>query len=60
MTTRKIEDTDQAGDERKLGVEAECVGVAAISHEEALQDALKLDAPKRLVSSTEKRLDDDV
>lgn len=60
MTTRKIEDTDQAWDERKLGAEAEFVGVAAISYEEALQDALKLDAPKRLVSSTEKRLDDDV
>ena len=55
MTTRKIEDTDQAWDERKLGAEAEFVGVAAVSHEEALQDALK-----RLVSSTEKRLDDDV
>jgi hypothetical protein len=44
MTTRKIEDTDQALDERKLGAEAEFVGVAAVSHEEALQDALKLDA----------------
>jgi hypothetical protein len=60
MTTRKIEDTDQAWDERKLGAEAEFVGVASVSHEEALQDALEFDAPKRLVSSTEKRPDDDV
>lgn len=60
MTTRKIEDTDQAWDERKLGAEAAFVGVAAVSHEEALQDALEFAAPKRLVSSTEKRLDDDV
>ena len=54
MTTRKIEDTDQAWDERKLGAEAEFVGVAAISHEEALQEALELQAisirlPKDLV-----------
>jgi hypothetical protein len=60
MTTKKIEDTDQAWDERKLGAEAEFVGVAADSHEEALQAALEFDAPKRLVSLTEKRPDDDV
>jgi hypothetical protein len=60
MTMKKIEDTDQAWDERKLGAEAEFVVVASVSHEEALQDALEFDAPKRLVSSTEKRPDDDV
>ena len=60
MTTIKIKDTDQAWDERKLGCEAEFVGVAATSHEDALQDALEFDAPERLVSSTEKRPDDDV
>ena len=58
--TKKIEDTDQAWDERKLGAEAEFVGVAAVSHEEALQDAIGLGALKRLVHSTEKRTDDDV
>lgn len=60
MTTIKIKDSDQAWDERKLGAEAEFVGVAATSHEEALQVALELDALKRFVSLTEKRLDDDV
>lgn len=60
MTTIKIKDSDQAWDERKLGAEAEFVGVAATSHEEALQVALELDALKRFVPLTEKRLDDDV
>ena len=60
MTTKKVEDTVQAWDERKLGAEAEFVGVAATLHEEALQDALELDALKRFVPLTEKRLDDDV
>ena len=60
MTTIKIKDTDQAWDERKLGAEAEFVGVAVTSHEEALQVALELDALKRFVPLTEKRLDDDV
>jgi hypothetical protein len=60
MTMKKIEDTDQAWDERKLGAEAGFVGVAAVSHEEALQVALEFDAPKRMVSSTKKRSDNDV
>ena len=60
MTTIKIIDTVQAWDERKLGSEAECVGVAATSHEEALQDALELGAVKRFVPPNAKRLDDDV
>jgi len=60
MTTIKIKDTDQAWDERKLGAEAEFVGVAATSHEETLQDALELDARKRFVPRNTKRLDDGV
>jgi hypothetical protein len=60
MTTIKIKDTVQAWDERQLGSEAEFVGVAATSHEEALQDALELDALKRFVPPNAKRLDDDV
>ena len=60
MTTIKIKDTVQAWDERKLGSEAEFVGVAATSHEEALQVALELDALKRFVLLNAKRLDDDV
>jgi len=60
MTTIKIKDTDQAWDERKLGCEAEFVGVAATSHEEALQDALELDPRKRFVPPNTKRPDDDV
>ena len=60
MTTIKIKNTDQAWDERKLGCEAEFVGVAATSHEVALQDALELDAPKHFVPPNTKRPDDDV
>ena len=60
MTTITIKDTDQAWDERKLGAEAEFVRVAATSHEEALQDALELNAPKRFVPPNTKRPDDDV
>jgi hypothetical protein len=60
MTTIKIKDTEQAWDERKLGSAAAFVGVAATSHEEALQVALELDALKRFVPQNEKRLDDDV
>lgn len=60
MTAIKIKDTVQAWDERKLGSEAEFVGVAATSHEEALQGALELDALKRVVPPNAKRLDDDV
>ena len=60
MTTKKIKDTEAAWDDRKLGSEAEFVRVAATSHEEALQDALELDAPKRFVPPNTKRPDDDV
>ena len=56
MTTITIKDTDQAWDERKFGAEAEFVGVAATSHEEALE----LDALKRFVPPNTKRPDDDV
>jgi hypothetical protein len=60
MATIKIKDTVQAWDERKLGSEAEFVGVVATSHEEALQDALELDPRKRFVPPNAKKLDDDV
>ena len=54
MTVKKMRNTEQAWDERKLGAEAEFVGVADASHEEALQEALELQAisirlPKDLV-----------
>ena len=54
MTVKKVNNTEQAWDERKLGAEAEFVGVADVSHEEALQAALELQAisirlPKDLV-----------
>jgi predicted DNA binding CopG/RHH family protein len=54
MTLKKIRNTEQAWDERKLGAEAEFVGVAGASHEDALQEALELQAisirlPKDLV-----------
>lgn len=60
MTTIKIKDTDQAWDDRQLGAEAEFVGVAATSHEEALQGALELDPLNRFMPLNAKRLDDDV
>lgn len=54
MTVKKIRNTVQAWDERKLGAEVEFVGVADASHEYALQEALELQAisirlPKDLV-----------
>ena len=56
MTLKKIRNTEQAWDERKLGAEAEFVGVADESHDEALQEALNLQAisirlPKDLIRS---------
>lgn len=50
MTLKKIKDTEEAWDKRKLGAEIEFVGVADTSHEVALQDALDLQViPVRLV-----------
>jgi hypothetical protein len=50
MTLKKIKDTEEAWDKRKLGAEVEFVGVADASHEVALQDALDLQViPVRLV-----------
>jgi predicted DNA binding CopG/RHH family protein len=54
MATKRIKNTAQSWDERKLGAQAEFVGVAATSHEEALQEALEMQAisirlPKSLV-----------
>ncbi len=52
--TKKIKDTEQAWDARTLGAEDEFVGVADASHEQALEDALELQAisirlPKDLI-----------
>ena len=52
--TKKIKDTTQAWDNRALGAEAEFVGVADASHEQALDEALELQAisirlPKDLI-----------
>jgi predicted DNA binding CopG/RHH family protein len=52
--TKKIKDTEQAWDARTLGAEAEFVGVADVSHEQALEEALDLQAisirlPKDLI-----------
>lgn len=52
--TKKIKDTTQAWDSRTLGADAAFVGVADASHEQALEDALELQAisirlPKELV-----------
>lgn len=60
MTTKKIKDTESAWDDRKLGAEAEFVGVADTSHEEVLQDALECDMLQCFVAPNVKRLDDDV
>jgi predicted DNA binding CopG/RHH family protein len=54
MNMKKIRNTEQAWDDRTLGAQAEFVGVADVSHEEALQEALELQAisirlPKELV-----------
>jgi hypothetical protein len=56
----KIKDTQSAWDDRKLGAEAEFVGVADTSHEEILQDALECYMLQRFVAPNVKRLDDDV
>lgn len=52
--TKKIKDKEQAWDARTLGAEAEFVGVADASHEQALEEALDLQAisirlPKDLI-----------
>ena len=52
--TKKIKDTEQAWDARTLGAEAEFVGVADVSHDQALEEALDLQAisirlPKDLI-----------
>lgn len=54
MTLKKIRNTPQAWDARKLGADAQFVGVADVAHEEALQEALDLQAisirlPKDLI-----------
>ena len=51
---KKIKDTEQAWDARTLGAETEFVGVADASHEQALEEALELQAisirlPKDLI-----------
>ena len=56
MTVKKVKNTEQAWDERKLGAEADFVGVADATHEDVLQEALELQAisirlPKDLVRS---------
>ena len=42
--TKKIKDTEQAWDSRTLGADAEFVGVADVSHEQVLEEALDLQA----------------
>jgi len=52
--TKKMKDTEHAWDARTLGAEAEFVSVADASHEQALEEALELQAisirlPKNLI-----------
>lgn len=47
MTLDKTKNTEHAWDERKLGAEAEYVGVADASHETALQAALECEVLQR-------------
>jgi hypothetical protein len=60
MTLKKIKDTEEAWDKRKLGAEAEFVGVADTSHEEALQVALESDLMQSAVVLNTTRPNDDV
>jgi len=47
MTLEKTTNAEQEWDERKLGAEAEFVGVADASHETALQAALECEVLQR-------------
>ena len=52
--TKKIKNTTQAWETRKLGAEAKFAGVADVSHELALEDALELQTisirlPKQMI-----------